>query len=143
MSENSSSNKLKNIPGKKNVSYSTDYHVNLLEASDKLIAPEERVVYTKLKSPDNTSESDDFNSYITDNKKNVQTPHKNTNYSDNSSKIEMSKKYTENFASDINKSIFLKALDFQQCFRKFRTIFFDLFSSLFFPLWLKWKNKWN
>jgi hypothetical protein len=110
MSENSSSNKLdqlKNIPGKKNVSYSTDYHVNLLEASDKLIAPDERVIYTKP-IPDNTSESDDFNSYITDNKKSTHIPHKNINYSDNSSKIEMSKKYTENFASDINKSIFSK-----------------------------------
>ena len=106
MSENSSSNKLKNIPGKKNVSYSTDYHVNLLEASDKLFPPDDRVTYTK-KIPDNTSESDDFNSYLTDNKKSVQVPSKKNN-SENSSGIEMPKKYTENFASDINKSIFSK-----------------------------------
>jgi hypothetical protein len=107
MSENSSSNKLnqsKNIPGKKNVSYSTDYHVNLLEASDKLVQPDDRIAYTK-KLPDNTSESEDFNSYLTE-KKNI--PHKSTNYSDHSSAINMSKKPSDNFASDINKSIFSK-----------------------------------
>jgi hypothetical protein len=105
MSENSSSNKLnqpKNIPGKKNVSYSTDYHVNLLEASDKLIQPEDRTIYTK-KYEDNTSESEDINSYISP-QKNTQVPHKN--YSENSSGINMQKKYTDNYASD--KNIFSK-----------------------------------
>jgi hypothetical protein len=98
MSENSSSNKFKNISGKKNVSYSTDYHVNLLEVSDKLIPLEDRVVYTK-KPADNTSESDDLTSYITENKKNVHETVKNNN--SDKSDINKSIKYSENINSDI------------------------------------------
>jgi len=113
MSETSSSNKKnysKNIPTKRNVSYSTDYHVNLLEASDKLVQIDDRIVYKK-KEKDNISESEDMSSYINDNKKNTET-YKNINNSDISNK-DTQKKYSENNGIDAN-TIFSKHYEYKE-----------------------------
>ena len=114
MSESNKSNDLlknKSIMNK-NVSYSTDYHVNLLEVSDKLKQPDERILYTKPEErnidnnhgkndsdktnyeSDSTS-SRDLNSYI-DNKQ-----------TKNSSETE--KKYTDSaYFDNTPNSIFAK-----------------------------------
>lgn len=79
MSETSSNNSEYNVMKKKNVSYSTDYLVECLKASDKVKSPSQRLGYEKnvSENSDNKSamsEGSDINTYITDDKKTIQSP---------------------------------------------------------------------
>ena len=78
MSETSSNNSEHNVERKKNVSYSTDYMVDLLKVSEKVVSPSKRKGYEKNVSDisDNRSaisNSSDINTYITDEKINKNT----------------------------------------------------------------------
>ncbi len=100
MSETSSNNSEHNVEKKKNVSYSTDYMVDLLKVSEKVVSPSNRKGYEKNISDisDNrsaVSNSSDINTYITDDKIN-----KNADSNVRSASNSMSHSYSHSNISD-------------------------------------------
>jgi hypothetical protein len=102
MSETSSNNSEDNIPKKKNVSYSTDYLVDLLKVSDKVKSPDKRKGYEKNASEESDNKSvesggSDLTSYMN------QEKNTDKNFSDSYKKSD-SNMYSNSFGSGVSNS---------------------------------------